>query len=244
LRQDEVWKGDALARTFLREVRGGIPFGAEQIEVMLRLLEAGGRPIGRFLDLGSGGGILAAAVLHLFPGAQGTLVDFSEPMMAEARQLLQARFPALLFALADFGDPGWLRWVLGRAPFDAVVSGYAIHHQPDPRKRELYREIFDLLAPGGLFVNLEHVSSPSPWVEKLYEEQFVDSLFGFQRSRGSKKSREEVAEEFLRRPDKEANILAPVEDQCGWLREIGFADVDCYFKTFELAVFGGRRSAR
>ena len=40
---------------------------------------------------------------------------------------------------------------------------------------------------------------------------------------------------------QEGNILAPVELQCEWLRRIGFEDVDCYFKIFELAVFGGRR---
>jgi len=45
----------------------------------------------------------------------------------------------------------------------------------------------------------------------------------------------------LHRPDKAANILAPVETQCRWLRRIGFVEVDCYFKHFELAVFGGRR---
>ena len=26
-----------------------------------------------------------------------------------------------------------------------------------------------------------------------------------------------------------------------WLRQIGFQDVDCYFKAFELALFGGRK---
>jgi hypothetical protein len=43
---------------------------------------------------------------------------------------------------------------------------------------------------------------------------------------------------------KEANILAPVETQCQWLREIGFEHVDCYLKIFELEVFDGVRSAR
>jgi tRNA (cmo5U34)-methyltransferase len=32
-----------------------------------------------------------------------------------------------------------------------------------------------------------------------------------------------------------------VEDQCRWLRDIGFAEVDCFWKYFELAVFGGVR---
>lgn len=54
-------------------------------------------------------------------------------------------------------------------------------------------------------------------------------------------SRSEVAETYYYRPDKAAKILTPVELQCQWLREIGFADVDCYLKILELAVFGGRR---
>lgn len=40
------------------------------------------------------------------------------------------------------------------------------------------------------------------------------------------------------------NIRAPVEDQCDWLREIGYEGVDCYFKIFEPAVFGGRKPER
>ena len=43
--------------------------------------------------------------------------------------------------------------------------------------------------------------------------------------------------------DKKENIPAPLETQCRWLREIGFEDVDCFFKTFELALFGGRKES-
>jgi len=53
--------------------------------------------------------------------------------------------------------------------------------------------------------------------------------------------REEVAQTYYSRTDKTANLLAPVESQCQWLREIGYRDVDCYMKIFELALFGARR---
>jgi hypothetical protein len=71
----------------------------------------------------------------------------------------------------------------------------------------------------------------------------MDSIIEYNRAMGKGKSREQAVTEFFNRPDKNANILAPVEDQCVWLREAGFADVDCFFKVFELAVFGGRRGS-
>lgn len=67
----------------------------------------------------------------------------------------------------------------------------------------------------------------------------MDALYDYQQDIASGKTRQQVDEEFYSRPDKAANILAPVENQCSWLREIGFVHVDCYFKLFELALFGG-----
>jgi tRNA (cmo5U34)-methyltransferase len=55
---------------------------------------------------------------------------------------------------------------------------------------------------------------------------------------------DEVMASYRERADGPANILAPVGDQLEWLRELGFVDVDCAFKAFELAVFAGRRPSR
>jgi tRNA (cmo5U34)-methyltransferase len=168
-------------------------------------------------------------------------VDFSAPMLQRARAGLRGYGSRVHFVTADLGSANWVGTVAGRAPFEAVVSGFAIHHLTDRRKRGLYGEIFQLLKPGGLFVNTEHVASSTPWVEDLCNRLVVDSLYRFHRSRGSPKSRARIEAEFVHRPDKAANILAPLEQQCRWLREWGFEDVDCYFKAFEIAVFGGRR---
>jgi ubiquinone/menaquinone biosynthesis C-methylase UbiE len=235
----EVWKDQQLVSTFLTGVRAALPNAADQLDVMLRVLESTGKPVERVLDLGSGSGVLSAAILDRFPSAKILLADFSEPMLAAARP----HFPSPPHELrtVDFSTPDWVARVCDLAPFDAIVSGFAIHHQPDASKRRIYAEIFELLGPGAPFVQIEHVSSASPWIEQQFNELLVDRMYAYDQQIGGGRSREQVATDYVYRPDKAANILAPLETQLEWLRRIGYADVDCLFKIYELCLFTGRK---
>jgi tRNA (cmo5U34)-methyltransferase len=51
---------------------------------------------------------------------------------------------------------------------DTVTSFFAIHHLLHKRRRELYAEVFPLLEPGGVFLNLEHVASPMPRLHERF----------------------------------------------------------------------------
>jgi ubiquinone/menaquinone biosynthesis C-methylase UbiE len=237
--QDKVWQTDELTQTYLAGVRGAIPLAQEQIEVMLRLIRAACPTATAILDLGCGDGILGQAVSHAYPQASTVFADFSEPMLQAARQRMDGDDHAT-FVKLDYGQRGWEKSLpQNLSQYEVIISGFSIHHQPDQRKKEVYSEIFELLAPGGIFLNLEHVASHSDWVERQFEEFFIDSLHAYHQGIASGKTRQQVDQEFYSRPDKAANILAPVEDQCRWLREIGFVHVDCYLKVFELALFGG-----
>ena len=46
--------------------------------------------------------------------------------------------------------------------FDVVVSGFAIHHVDNDRKRTLFDEVATMLRPGGVFANLEVIKSATP----------------------------------------------------------------------------------
>lgn len=235
----EVWKQRDVAAAFLNERSLLIPDRQRQLEVILRVLRFAPRPPRRVLDLGAGDGILLATVLEAFPEATGVAVDFSPLMLEQARARLAPFGPRAQTVEADLATPAWKGTVAG--PFDAVVSGFAIHHLTHERKRALYREIRDLLAEGGTFLNAEHVASPSPRIEQLFDDAMSEHLYRRRRERGEEVTREQVHKEFLERPDRAANILALVEEQCAWLRALGFQDVDCFWKYFELAIFGGFR---
>jgi SAM-dependent methyltransferase len=240
-RNDRVWQSASVSMDFLEGMRGAIPLAAEQLDVMVRIIQQSRPNLDNFLDIGCGDGVLGQAVLAHYPDAHGVLLDFSQPMIDAAQHKLAARKENLTFIVQDYSSPVWLASVKAFAPFDVIVSGYSIHHQPDSRKRELYHEIHDLLKPGGIFLNLEHIAPGSAWLEQVFDEIFIDTMLSYNQKRGLNPAREAVAQEYHNRPHKEANILAPLDMQCNWLREIGFQHVDCYLKIFELALFGGIR---
>lgn len=178
---------------------------------LLEFLPAGAR---RILDLGTGDGRLLALVRKALPSTDAVAVDFSPAMLKAARERFagDARVRVVEHNL-DSSLPE-----LGK--FDAVISSFAIHHLVDERKRALYGEIYQLLNAGGVFCNLEHVSSPS---ERLHED-FLHRIG------------------FTVQTEDPSNKLLDFETQLRWLREIGFEDVDCQWKWRELALLVGVRA--
>lgn len=241
MKKSELWKREDLSKRYLEVVRAGIPLAKTQMEVLLTLTRRLRKKVANFLDLGCGDGVLGWAILSKYPKARGVFLDFSEAMIEAAREKAPKHRKGLVFVREDYGKPAWVRTVSRYGKFDLVISGFSIHHQTDRRKKEIYREIFKLLTPGGLFLNLEHVSSATEKLSHVFDDYFVDSLYEHLRRLDKKLTRKEVGDKYYHNQLRDANILAPVEKQCRWLRDIGFKDVDCYFKIFELALFGGMR---
>ena len=237
---DEIWKQSAVVNRYLSS-RVAIPMVPEQIGIMMSILKSRQQPVKNFIDLGCGDGILGATILNEYPSAHGVLADFSEPMLAQAREQLNGFSSQLVFENLDYGDPAWVSRMQAYGPFDAIVSSYSIHHQPDVRKREIYAEIHSLLEPGGWFINIEHIASEAQLTVDLFNKHIIDHWYEQEKLKGGTRTYEEIAETFMNRPDKDANILLSVDTQCNWLRELGYEQVDCYFRIYELAVFGGRR---
>jgi ubiquinone/menaquinone biosynthesis C-methylase UbiE len=177
-------------------------------------------------------------LLAEYPAAHIVFVDFSEPMLMKLREKIGNNTQTTVIN-ADFASPDWTREIESIKPIDMIISGFAVHHRPDGRKRELYAEIHQLLNEGGLFLNLDQVSSATPSIEKMFDSFFLDHLRHFLTNAKQSEKVKEIEHAYYQ--DKKENLTAPVDAQCQWLRDIGFREVDCFFKTFEMALFGGRK---
>ena len=240
-KNNSQWQTQELTDKFLNDVRGAIPGAGQQFAVIGKIVDLWCQSPVNILDLGCGNGILGSFLLDRFPAANCLFLDFSEPMLEAARENIGS-LPNATVEKADFSSPQWVKTLNSADRFDIVISGFAIHHQPDERKCELYSEVFNLLSPGGVFLNLEHVASATAAGQNVFNEFFIDHLCDFHNRSEPDVKRKTIASEYYDRPDKEENLLAQVELQCQWLREIGYEDVDCFFKIFELALFGGRKT--
>jgi SAM-dependent methyltransferase len=201
------WATDAHASAYLSR-----PDQYRRVEGEATLWELVPQRAARVLDLGTGDGRLLARLRERCPFDEGVALDFSPTMLRAAR----ARFdgdPAVHVVEHDLDRP---LPDVGR--FDVVVSSFAIHHLDDDRKQSLYREVFARLRPGGLFANLEHVSSPTQALHEVFYS-------------------------MIEAGEDPSNKLAPVDVQLEWLRDAGFADVDCFWKWRELALLAGTRPA-
>lgn len=164
----------------------------------------------RVLDLGCGDGRLAALVLAARPDIrEAVCVDLSPSMLDRAR----ARFAGddrVRVEAHDLGDP-----IEPFGEFDLVVSGFAIHHLEDARKRTLCAEIARQLRAGGVVANLEVVQSATP----------------------------ERHQEFLRaigRPaDDPEDRLATIDDQLAWMTDAGLVQVECLWRWRGFALLVG-----
>lgn len=200
-----LWPSAEHALDYLRRA-DSIPHRVEGEATLLEFVPPGAC---RILDLGSGGGRLLALVKAARPRAQFVGLDFSPTMLETLRKLFSSDTSVTIVA-HDFENE-----LPPMGQFDAVISSFAIHHVSHQRKHTLYKEIFELLAPNGVFCNLEHVASPSA---RLHA--------GFLRA-------------ISWADEDPSNKLLDFETQLAWLREIGFVDVDCHWKWRELALLAG-----
>jgi tRNA (cmo5U34)-methyltransferase len=188
------------------------------LERMARWIADGTDKPVQVLDVGGGYGAVTSAVLDTLPHASVVWQDYSPAMLAEARSRLAAYGDRVRFQLADLTNPSWTEGLGG--PFDAVVSALAIHNLAEADLiARVYRDIYSVVRPGGVFLNSDLVFPAGPQLAALYRR---DSTTEPARSSGRERT-------------------SGLIDQIGWLTEAGFTEVDCVVKDLQHTVLCGLR---
>jgi SAM-dependent methyltransferase len=131
---------DPVRRPRLREMLATAPFARDARVAVL--------------DVGAGYGAVTEELLQVFPAAEVTLQDYSEPMLGEARKRLAGHAAQLRYVVCDLTDPGWPAAVGG--PFDLATSAICLHNlRNDAQIFACYRAIRDLLRPGAWFLDYD-----------------------------------------------------------------------------------------
>jgi tRNA (cmo5U34)-methyltransferase len=178
----------------------------------------------RVLDLGGGTGLSTSYLLERYPEARVTLLDFSEEMLAVARERFKGN-PNIGFAVGDY------REFCPTETFDVVISGLSIHHLSALEKRVLAVSISGVLAPAGEFFNADLVRC----ADERLEQEMHRRLYAFMRATMSADDVERfIVSQRIDRPET-------LEDQLDFLRSAGFAVVECLYRYWIYGVFYGRK---
>ncbi len=131
-----------------------MPDREERFAAMLDAVDATAptsRPL-RVLDLCGGTGSISLRLVRRRPDAAVTLVDLDPALLRIARGSLP---DTVAVVQADLREAGWPSRI-GR-DFDAILTATALHWFAADELSTLYGQILDLLAPGGIFVNADHM---------------------------------------------------------------------------------------
>ncbi|WP_326596736.1 class I SAM-dependent methyltransferase [Streptomyces sp. NBC_01803] len=156
-----------------RQQEWHLPDREERFRVMLDTVEAqvGDQP--RVLDLACGTGSISARLLRRFPGAVSTGVDLDPALLTIARGTFEGE-SRVEFVTADLTDPEWT----ARLPYDsydAVLTATALHWLTADQLRTLYRQLADVVRPGGVVMNADHMPGDSTPRVHAAERAFTEA---------------------------------------------------------------------
>lgn len=188
----------------------------------------------RVLDLGCGDGLVVRELMRSHDGIRATLVDGFAEMLEAAKKRL-AHFDTVQFVQATFQD--LLENDRLQNNFDLILSSFAIHHLETQEKKALYKYVYHHLSTDGFFLNIDVVLGQTQDLEDWYLSlwtEWIDSNVDSAR----KPDLLPIPQHYKDNPD---NLPDTLWSQLEALQEIGFKNVDCFYKYGIFTMFGGRR---
>ncbi|GCF08424.1 class I SAM-dependent methyltransferase [Dictyobacter arantiisoli] len=221
-----------------------VPGRSEQTETLLQLVPAQRDEHFTIVELASGEGILAEALLEAFPNCHYLALDGSEVMRKHLSKKL-ARFNARLEVRSfEIADREW-RTTLPQAT-RCIVSSLCVHHLSDEGKRQLFQDMAQQLEPNGALLLADIVRPANARIAALFAHQY-DEIVRAQslQQRGDLSGFTAFQEEQWNYFQYDYNdptsydLPSSLPAQLQWLQEAGFKIADCFWMQAGHAVYGG-----
>ena len=178
----DEWSNEGFARRWDATADEGNPTRAEQLDVLLSILEdehVAGRAI---LDLGSGSGLMEERIFERLPAARVVGVDGSSTMISLASERLHGRGSRFVAVQHDLTDLAALE--LPEEDYGVAMSVQTLHNLPVAAQERAVAFVQEMLVDGGLFLNLDRIRVGNPelygdyrsvWrrLERLHEDQIA-----------------------------------------------------------------------
>jgi len=233
-------EADSEAYGALAEI--AVPSRRAQIGMLTSLIPAERRETFSVVELGAGQGALARAVLRAFPACRYVALDRSARMRSALRRTLRAFGPRAAVREFELADAAWRRDL--PRPLRCVLASLVVHHLTDAEKQRLFADVAARLDRGGGFLLADLVLPVNARARRLFADQWTEAARTQSRARSGGAA---ALRRFIRDgwnyyaasdPDPYDQPARLVE-QMQWMREAGFAQVDCFWMHAGHAIFGG-----
>jgi ubiquinone/menaquinone biosynthesis C-methylase UbiE len=216
------------------------PNRSKMVQVALAVLAFPKTATLRAIDLGIGTGYFTERFLNYFPNSEVLGIDGAHAMIELAKARLRSLASRVRFTTGDFRSLQRLAGGFGTA--DVVFSAYALHHLNRTDKEGVLRQVVELLAPGGWFVNADLIVADSPEVESHLQQLRVAGIM--ERARGSDSRFADSASTRRFLNDLQANEgdqpLTLAED-LDVLRSSGLKNASAFWLEYRELVSGGQK---
>ena len=180
------------------------------------------------LDLGAGTGLFSMHILQRYPNAKFVLCDVAEKLLDIAKERFSDHASQFKYLVQDY------RTLNGENEYELIISSLSIHHLEHEEKAALFKNIYQLLKPNGVFINVDQIHGETKMIRDYYWNHWLERV----RDAGAEEDR--IQDSINRRVtfDKDATMI----DQLTWLKESGFSHVDCVYKNHFVGVFWAVKS--
>ncbi len=237
------WSEDD-STTFLDLAELFVPGRDEQTNTLLQLIPARTNEHFTVVELASGEGVLAQAILERFPQCHYIALDGSATMREQLAQKLEQFSNRIEILPFDLAAQAWRSTL--PAPLRCVLSSLCVHHLSDEGKRQLFNAMAAQLESGGALLLADVIEPVTQQIANLFARQYDDIVRQQNLTiRGNLSGYEQFLQQkwnyFLHDYNEPESYDHPsrLSDQLSWLKEAGFKMVDCFWMQAGHAIYGG-----